>query len=290
MLLLDEKRMRTLLKAFYSLTGMPMSVLDLSGRTVIGYPESTDCPFCRLMRAQPDFNAKCIACDEEHFQECRAAGKAVRYICHAGLTEMISPVQQNGVTLCYIQLGQTIMEESRDLTRMHIFHYSHEYFGVDGENLARDINHLSVISEEQFNAYQVLFESITLYLLSTQVVALSDTEFLTRLDDYIDSHIDQDIRISDLCIHFHMSRSRLYQYARSYLQLPLTTYIQNKRLGMAKEMLKKNDRSITDIAISVGFTNYSYFCRVFKQNTRLSPREYRSAKQKMGATAASYRE
>jgi len=47
------------------------------------------------------------------------------------------------------------------------------------------------------------------------------------------------------------------------------------RIQRARELLKTSDSSITEIAIQVGFSDSSYFGRVFKKQTGLSPKAYR---------------
>ena len=51
-------------------------------------------------------------------------------------------------------------------------------------------------------------------------------------------------------------------------------YIQLYRIGKAKELLVSTTRSIEEIAIAVGFANSSYFCKVFKSLTGLTPLEF----------------
>lgn len=53
-----------------------------------------------------------------------------------------------------------------------------------------------------------------------------------------------------------------------------TKYIQNYRIEKAKELLVRSGGSINDIAVSVGFANASYFCKVFKSTTGLTPKEF----------------
>ena len=40
-------------------------------------------------------------------------------------------------------------------------------------------------------------------------------------------------------------------------------------------MLVNEKKTITEIADAVGFENYSYFTKVFKKNTGLTPREFK---------------
>lgn len=53
-----------------------------------------------------------------------------------------------------------------------------------------------------------------------------------------------------------------------------TKYIQQYRVGKAKELLVRSSCSVEEIAQAVGFANSSYFCKVFKSLTGLTPSEF----------------
>ncbi len=59
-------------------------------------------------------------------------------------------------------------------------------------------------------------------------------------------------------------------------------YIQNYRIEKAKELLVNSSGAVEEIATAVGFANASYFCRVFKQTTGLTPTEFAAKSKKLG--------
>ena len=54
-------------------------------------------------------------------------------------------------------------------------------------------------------------------------------------------------------------------------------YIHAFRIEKAGILLRNTESSIAEIAESVGFDDFSYFAKVFKQHTGVTPREYRKA-------------
>lgn len=52
-------------------------------------------------------------------------------------------------------------------------------------------------------------------------------------------------------------------------------YLSNIRVNKAKEILTSLSCSIKDVAMRVGYDDYTYFCKVFKKNTGCTPLEYR---------------
>lgn len=68
----------------------------------------------------------------------------------------------------------------------------------------------------------------------------------------------------------------------SVFSVPPAKYIQNFRVEKAKELLVKGEISIDDIATATGFANASYFCKVFKATTGLTPTEFATKSQRLG--------
>lgn len=60
----------------------------------------------------------------------------------------------------------------------------------------------------------------------------------------------------------------------------LTDYIEEMRVGAARELLDISQASVTAIAIRVGFSDPSYFSRIFRRLTGVSPSDYRRGKSK----------
>ena len=55
----------------------------------------------------------------------------------------------------------------------------------------------------------------------------------------------------------------------------LREYINHVRVEEAKRLLTATDYPLSQIAVSVGFSDQSYFSKVFKQITGISPNRYR---------------
>lgn len=64
--------------------------------------------------------------------------------------------------------------------------------------------------------------------------------------------------------------------------VPPTKYIQQYRVERAKELLVNSSGSVEDIALAVGFANSSYFCKVFKSVTGMTPSEFAEKGRQVG--------
>ncbi|WED23350.1 AraC family transcriptional regulator [Vibrio sp. JC009] len=67
----------------------------------------------------------------------------------------------------------------------------------------------------------------------------------------------------------------LKQSFRQQFNMGVAGWIQSHRIGLAKERLADPSETITQIALDLGYQSGSYFSKVFKQHTNLTPKEFR---------------
>ena len=109
-----------------------------------------------------------------------------------------------------------------------------------------------------------------------KALQLAPSPFVTRLSDYIGRHIsDKTITNQQLCDELGMSPSSLNRHVQSETGFSAQGFIMQLRMEKAKRMLASTEDSINSIANACGFDNFSYFTRVFKQTTGVTPSQYR---------------
>lgn len=108
----------------------------------------------------------------------------------------------------------------------------------------------------------------------TQRAALKD-----RIRDHVSRHLrDPQLSIDGIARALNCSRRHLYN-AFAGDEETLAGYIQHRRLQMCVRELGEHapaSRSITEIALSCGFSNLSHFSRVFRDHMGMSPSDFRS--------------
>jgi two-component system response regulator YesN len=94
---------------------------------------------------------------------------------------------------------------------------------------------------------------------------------------YIRDHIDQDLTVSEIADGIGMNQDYLGRMFKKRTGQGLKHYIIDEKMKAAKILLRDTELSITDVASQVGYPNYSNFSRVFKQETGITPSEFRSS-------------
>ena len=79
-------------------------------------------------------------------------------------------------------------------------------------------------------------------------------------------------------VHFRVSREHLSRKFLDECGILLKDYIRIVKIEKGKEnLLRDRDLSIKEIATSVGINDDKHFCRLFKEETGLTPGEYRKS-------------
>lgn len=99
-------------------------------------------------------------------------------------------------------------------------------------------------------------------------------ERIYRVVEYIKENFDQDLSVKDLAAMSYLSINRFTNVFRESVGVAPQRYIIEFRLHKAIELMKLTDWDIRQIAEAVGYTDQTYFSRVFKKYTQLTPSQF----------------
>lgn len=98
---------------------------------------------------------------------------------------------------------------------------------------------------------------------------------LTPIRDYLDAHFTEKISLDDLAERFFISKFYLTRVFKEQFGVSINTYLLNKRITRAKQLLRFSDQRLEDIGYQCGLGAPHYFSRVFKQVEGITPSEFR---------------
>ena len=91
---------------------------------------------------------------------------------------------------------------------------------------------------------------------------------------YIHEQYAEPISRSDLAAHVGISERHLTHCFRQETGLTPVTYLNRYRIRQACLMLEQGNMNVTEVALAVGFSDSSYFARVFRDEVGVSPHAY----------------
>ena len=101
------------------------------------------------------------------------------------------------------------------------------------------------------------------------------TSYTHSAVNFINTHYMEEITVADIAKAAHISESHLRALYLQEIGISPRTAIMQKRIAVAKALLKQNKASIATIAEACGYVDQSAFAKRFKQETGLSPKEWR---------------
>ena len=78
----------------------------------------------------------------------------------------------------------------------------------------------------------------------------------------------------------HTSPEHLSRTFRKEMGCTPTQYVNDLRLTYAANLLYRTDNAIIDVSNEIGFSNLSYFYRIFRQKFGMTPTQFRAQKRK----------
>lgn len=93
--------------------------------------------------------------------------------------------------------------------------------------------------------------------------------------NYIHQHYSEDISRTMLADMVYLNPDYLARLFKKQTQTSIINYITTYRLEKAKELLLNPDIPVGTVALKVGYGNYSYFSKLFKDVVGCTPNEYR---------------
>ena len=106
---------------------------------------------------------------------------------------------------------------------------------------------------------------------------LNNKQIYSDIVDYVKRNISNNFTINDIADYFGYSPKYLSRVFSDVLGLSLKQFIISQKMDTAAFYLTDSDRSITEIAASVGFSDVHNFSRTFKKATGFTPTEYRNS-------------
>ncbi|MCI5642613.1 MAG: AraC family transcriptional regulator [Peptoniphilus sp.] len=121
----------------------------------------------------------------------------------------------------------------------------------------------------------------TLDLISSGLEREDELELaMNNAKAYIEKYYMKDISLDEISMVAGYSRSYFSRSFKKEIGMNFSKYLIDIRIKKAEKLIKNSDKSIYDISLEVGFNEYSYFSKAFKDAYGISPKEYRKNNKK----------
>lgn len=248
------------------------------------------CDFCEYAKTTTTGFRFCLKCKELSLKRALEEKRSFTGECYLGLTEIIKPVFYNGKPICVIYLGNLTLKETSARRAKKIKKVC-SVTGVKEELLQEALNTTELTEASKLAEYgeivdileniilQAITKDIKLQRKSVSTLPSYRTTnhwIIEHIQHYIMTYYNRDLQLSQLAKLYFLNPQYLCRLFKKEIGRNFSDYVNAVRIEKSQQLLALTEYSIVDISIEVGYDNVTYFNRLFKRYTGITPSEYRS--------------
>lgn len=199
--------------------------------------------------------------------------------CPFGVTEIAYPVISEGRVILVVYVG--LLAEDLDAVREKIIKAA-ALLKAPARPILRAVRYLEPCAD--ISRYYMLAAAVgehiqmlyTLYADNEPDSGLHTA--VTAAMDFVKGNYYKDITVNDAARLIDMNPKYIGRLFKEQTGETFSEYLNLIRISRAKQLLADTHAQIIEIALECGYNNVTYFNRVFKKITGLSPGDYRKKK------------
>lgn len=272
---MNKEQILSVLKELYSISGFRVSLYNTSFEKIVSYPEKKSDFCCYIQKANASEYERCIKCDREAFENALKTGEPTIYKCRHNLLEAVCPLFNFGILTGFLLIGQVRIEGEGISSMLNVLAKNGK---TDFE--AREIaSGIPSIQENMIKSYVNVLTICASHLTLSNSISSAKASVGQMTMKYITENFTEKIGVQDICLAVGYSKSTVLSAFKKEFGVTVNSYLNTLRLERAKKMLENGSASVSEIALSSGFSDQSYFSKVFSAAYGITPTEYRRDKQ-----------
>lgn len=192
-----------------------------------------------------------------------------------GVPFVLKDIPENGLQACVCQLPE-------------------DTICIPRQGTAGNQEKIIVLMKQLQDAVKNLYKPVILNYMSTVILCELFSQFYTKKEvleksrktqkqiyhdiiDFVKLNINRNLKVSDVAAHFGYNEKYLSHLFGTVAGIPLKQFILTNKINAANFMLTDTNKSISEIAHALGYSDSHNFSRAYKKISGLSPSEYRNA-------------
>jgi YesN/AraC family two-component response regulator len=170
-----------------------------------------------------------------------------------------------------------ISKKLQELAKM-ILKISEELGVNEGNELVVQTEKLKIkylLYNNKHDAFNEVVKMIDILFDKVNVRGKISDDGMKVVIDYIERNIKKGISLEDVANHVNISTYYLSKIFKKEMGVNFITYITDRKMDLAKEMLVTTDVPVLNIALDLAYNEANYFSKAFKKKTGYTPSEYR---------------
>jgi AraC-like DNA-binding protein len=202
------------------------------------------------------------------------------FFCQDFYVEEFSFIRLLNVFSYTSQTGTNACNPCISLSDMEFIHINTILKSIQSEyELYTSSNNSAVIIRSHLNI--MLLKLSELYETKSGKSNNNDSILIHSLSHLIDSYFIQEQHLGFYTSAFNISESQLNDICNKHFNCGMKKILQNRLMLEARKLLLTSELSVSEIAYKLNFEDNSYFNKVFKIKTGLTPKRFRDIHKKL---------
>ena len=151
--------------------------------------------------------------------------------------------------------------------------------GADLEHVL-SLNQAFLLESDDLHSADDLIAWITNVIVSYSrlvfdIASIERKDVIYKAINYIKQNLDKKVTLQDTANHVGFSYTHFSKVFKDEMGVPFNVYLNKFRVERSKALLLSDRLSIQDVCDAVGYTDQSYFVKVFKKYAGVTPGSYR---------------
>jgi len=170
-----------------------------------------------------------------------------------------------------------------ELKRRHLITQSEEIYCVGSVNSIADLmvhiiedwfgSRIAQAVENQFSPE--IRQSFQAAAYQSEPESSHHDETVIEGQQWLQDRLSQSISIADLSTYLGVSNRSLNRRFKQATGYSPQAYLQSQRIACARDLLRRSNLSVSEIAWQIGLQDASYFSKLFRQHCEMTPLQYR---------------
>ncbi len=197
-----------------------------------------------------------------------------KYLTQKQFAEAITALKEYVHSICEARMDEyRLKNQTKNL--FYNFLMEIEKYNIVGEELKqfyfKKID-CALYEEEFLKVAEELFQELD--KIRIEKLEVEDIRIL-EIKQYIRAHYRESLELSEVAEKFGYSYHYLSAYFGRYTKEGYSEFVNKIRVEKACELLAFGNLSISEVSTAIGYSDHSYFCRVFKKLTGKTPSQYK---------------
>lgn len=183
----------------------------------------------------------------------------------------ISVASQDNLKRIAFAANQLVLSTYQYIDAHHSFinklYDSSEFTGTDFSNFS---------SKEEIKDYFVVFITNLLNVVREYKPSVNNS-LMKKACEYVLEHIEEEITLSSISSYLNISKNYFCSLFKQETGSNFLEYVTKVKMEWAKKLLKSSEYKTYEVSEMLGYRESSYFSRLFRKYTGVSPAEYRKS-------------